>query len=76
MARITVAQLLERIEALEAEIAALKEQQVTAVQYVAEVRPPKPVSGPIDFNVLLHQTFEPYSHWVESEEEWGPHRYL
>lgn len=76
MARMTNAQLLERIEALEAEVEALKEAHVPSpVQLVYELKPPQPVSAPIDFTTITTDVTWLHSHYDESTG-WKFHGYL
>ena len=73
MSRPTVAQLLERIEALEVEVAALRGQQV---QLVREVLPPKPISEPLDFQQLAINYGEAFAAYSEAGDVWGASTYL
>lgn len=76
MVKPTVNELLEMIEDLQDEIAALKEQisASTQVQLVAEVRPPKPLSKPIDWVEMWNGSVSSYQAF--SEDEWGYGTYI
>lgn len=74
MAKTTVADLLARIEVLEAEIAALKEDHNPTVQYVRELKAPEPISGAIDFTEMA--TNQGLSYAYSDPEWWGPNAYL
>lgn len=79
MARRTIAdveaELGARIEALEAEVEALK-QAAPKIDYVREVKPQGPISTPIDFGVLWWERSSAYAAYADDEETWSPHGYL
>jgi hypothetical protein len=76
MAKVTMSQLLEMVEELRAEIESLKEQisPYSQVQLVAEVKPPKPLSKPIDWLELWTGSVSSYQAYTE--EEWGYGTYI
>lgn len=74
MAKTTVAELLERIELLEAELAALKEDKNPAVQYVRELKAPEPLPGRIDFSEMATTQGLAYSY--SDPDWWGANAYL
>ena len=77
MARTTVAALLERLEALEAEVEELRSHvhSTPTVQLVAQVSPPRPVSQPLD---VLGMSYDASSYWAYYYEDdtWGATAYL
>jgi len=76
MAKVTVSQLLEMVEELREEIETLKEQlsATPQVQLVAEVRPPKPVSKPVNWLDIWTGSVGSYQSYAE--EEWGYGTYI
>jgi hypothetical protein len=74
MARVTNAELLERIEILEAEIALLREDKSPPVQLVREVRPPEPLPGRINFTEMAEQQGLAFAY--SDSDWWGTNRYL
>lgn len=74
MARVTNAELLERIEALEAELALIKEDKNPTVQYVRELRAPEPLPGRIDFLEMAEDQGLSYAY--SDPNWWGTNRYL
>jgi len=76
MARLTVADLLERIEALEAEVASLKSAPADPpVSFVVSVEAkPSPLPGAIDFTEMAES--QGFSYAYSDPEWWGANRYL
>lgn len=79
MARATVSELLERIEAMQDEIDGLRahiDSQAAApsVQYVRELKPLGPVSDPLDFVAMATEQGLAYAY--SEPEWWGTNRYL
>ena len=80
MARVTIADLLERIDAMQEEIDSLRAHidaslTAPALQYVREIKPPNPISSPLDFMAMAGQASFLYSHYSE-EDDWGANKYL
>lgn len=78
MAKVTISELLERIESMQLEIDALKEQlsSSTQIQYVSEVRPPGKISTPINFMRMVSDMAHTHAFYVEEEDSWGQNKYL
>jgi hypothetical protein len=76
MARLTVSDLLERVEALEAEVAALRESHMPSISYVREMRPQEPISDPIDFVAMQRAHSDLHSYYSEYGDVWGANQYL
>ena len=76
MARLTVADLLERIEALEAEVEALKAAPTESpVSFVVSIdAKPSPLPGSIDFTEMAET--QGFSYAYSDPEWWGANRYL
>lgn len=75
MARLTVADLLARIEALEEEVASLKNAPESPVSFVVSVdAKPSPLPGAIDFTELAESQGLSYAY--SDPEWWGANRYL
>ena len=77
MAKVTKKHLLERIEALEAEVEALRTAE-QPVQLVREVKAPEPLSQPLDVHMLWYNDHVvpgsyPYN---PDSESWGINTYL
>lgn len=79
MARITVAQLLERIEALEEELATLRTHSESLVELINDSAKPtigwslnkdmdlarKPISEPLDVHAIARGVYTDYSYYTE-----------
>lgn len=77
MSRVTVAQLVERLEAMQAEIDALRAQvEAPSIQYVRELSPPAPISQPLDVHELAAHVNWQHSHYDEDGDVYGPNLYL
>ena len=76
MARTTVADLLDRIEALEAEVEALRRPAEPPVSFVVtrEAHGAPHIPGAIDFNELAES--QGFSYAYSDPEWWGANRYL
>lgn len=76
MPKTTISDLLKMVESLQQEIESLKEQlNYNVIQYVAEVRPPSPISKPINFSAIANNLSGDYASYVE-DDYWGFNTYL
>lgn len=66
MPRVTIAQLVERIDAMQVEIDELRAAaDVPSIQYVRELTPPKPISESLNVHALARGVFVDYSFYDE-----------
>lgn len=79
MPRVTVADLVARLDAMQEEIDALRayvESPPPTIQYVQEISPRKKISDPLDFSELNQKLVEAHSYYSEEDDVWGYGSYL